>query len=200
MFIKLPIYAWKVEPHTAVPTLANITQTSVFKYSCKSFANSAPQEIPVHTEIDPFILTPGFKRLGYYLTFYLITLNGWLTLSSVFPLPELPAVMVPDPSRSPRAVQVWLILPPGMTFPALTALPGLRFLSRLFGLTLNESWVAVIVEPPVLVKVTVNDTLSPRSIEEGALIKTEPCAGVVLLTETVTSAVADPPEPVAVSV
>ena len=59
--------------------------------------------------------------------------------------------------------------------PTVTELPGLTFLSRLFGDTAKLSDTLVIVELPVFVSVTVYEVLSPRSIEEGPLIETEPC-------------------------
>ena len=107
---------------------------------------------------------------------------------------------VPDPSLSPRTFQVRLTLLPGARSPTVTELPGLTSLSRLFGATVKLSCAPVIVEPPVLVRVTVNEVLSPRSNEAGPVIETEPRGGAALLTVTVTLALAVPLAPVAVSV
>ena len=63
---------------------------------------------------------------------------------------------------------------------------------------LKVSCAPVIVELPVFVRVTVNEVLSPRSIEDGPLIETDPCGGAPLLTVTVTLELAVPEAPVAV--
>ncbi len=70
----------------------------------------------------------------------------------------------------------------------------------MLGLTLKVSCAPVIVELPVLVRVTVNEVLSPRLIDVGPVMITTPCGGVELLTVTVTLAVTVPPGPVAISV
>ena len=69
----------------------------------------------------------------------------------------------------------------------MTELPGLTSLSRLSGDTVKLSCTPVIVVFPVFVSVTVYEVLSPRLIEEGPLIETDPCgvgeggAGVVTI-------------------
>ena len=73
-------------------------------------------------------------------------------------------------------------------------------MSRLAGVTPKLSCTALIVEVPVLVKVTVYEVLSPRLIEVGPDRVTVPCGAAPLMTVTVTLAVALPAVPVAVRV
>ena len=59
------------------------------------------------------------------------------------------------------------MLEPAGRVPADTVVPGVMFFNRLFGLTLKVSCTFVIAELPVLVKVMVNVSWSPRLRDVG---------------------------------